>query len=106
MTFLPDSWLSPAVQTQLIGKDMASRLTMTRQPSLLEFVASGKKPPDCEKHDSLVWWNGDCPYVNASCPEDTRHCSSPALYPPYRAAWTSSQRHTVGVGKCNGAKIY
>lgn len=42
MTFLPDSWLSPAVQTQLIGKDMASRLTMTPQTSLLEFV-EGKK---------------------------------------------------------------
>lgn len=59
MTFLSDSWLSPAVQTQLIGKDTASRLTMTTQTSLLEFVEGKKsigKNPQTVKN--MILWSG------------------------------------------------
>lgn len=64
MTFLPDSWLSPAEQTQLIGKDKASRLTMTLQPSPLEFVeekkASKKKPQTVK---NTILWSGETKIV-------------------------------------------
>ena len=74
---------------------------------------------DCEKQDSLVWWNQDrieAKQFKVSYLEETRNCSLPTHYHPNGEAWwrqhyavgvffSSRDRGTVRVErKLNGAK--